>query len=404
MMPKRGFKGARLALSGCMLLLAVFLLRQTRPGPSEIQARSAGAAPASIAVVRSMARARAFATATTLANGRVLVTGGIDANYNYLASAELFDPVTRTFSSVGAMTAPRAAHTATLLATGQVLIAGGVTCAGSQCASLPSAEIYDPILQQFLPVGPMKAARANHTATLLIDGSVLVAGGVSGPIGLAGAEIYDPVSGRFSDTGSMAAPRFLHSATLLNDGQVLVAGGRSCDGECDENPASNSAEVYDPTRLRFFPAGKLHEGRILHGATLLRDGRVLLTGGRSCVGDCEGDTTLDDSEIYDPDTGRFEIAARMSAARASHQAIPLPDGRVFVYGGARCGRRGGCDYLNTGELFDPGLGGFAPVGNGTVAGTNLAAALMANEQVLVAGGRMRGSIFRSVDVFSFGAQ
>src|SRR5262249_38477319 len=215
-------------------------------------------------------------------SGQILVTGGIGQNYRYLASAELYDPQTQSFTSTASMVTARAAHTATLLSDGRVLIAGGVVCDAGNCTQLSSAEVYDPIQQKFRPVASMAAARASHTATLLSDGTVLIAGGVQGGVGLSSAEIYSPVVARFIDTGAMKAPRFLHSATLLNDREVLVAGGRACTDECDDNSASVSAEVYDPDRHQFFPAGKLNEGRILHTATRLNDGRVLISGGRSC--------------------------------------------------------------------------------------------------------------------------
>ncbi len=367
------------------------------------RAHDGGISPDGIHQVGSMNRARAFAAATTLANGQVLVTGGIDANYNYLQTAELYDPSVQRFRSLPQMTTARASHTATLLASGQVLIAGGVVCRGGQCKNLSSAEVYDPTRRQFFPVGDMTTARRSHTATLLADGTVLVSGGSNGN-GLSSAEIYDPVTERFAETGEMNTARFLHTASLLNDGEVLIAGGRSCAGECSASQAANSAEVYDPARRQFFPAGTLAEGRILHSATLLPDGRVLLSGGRSCVSDCEGDATLQDAEIYDPASGKFTSAGSMSDPRAAHSAVALPDGRVFVYGGESrgSGLLGGCQYLDRGELFEPASGTFIPAGSGTVSGEDLIAALLPSQQILVAGGEAAGSIIKTADVFSFG--
>ena len=396
------FPRMRLALALLVFFIVTLSLWRLVSVPSIDLAQGAVTPSSSVTSVSAMNRARAFATATRLSSGGVLVTGGIDGAYNYLATAELYDPAAQRFTTIASMVSPRASHTATELANGQVLIAGGVACSAGECAELASAEIFDPQSQQFFPTGSMANARASHTATVLRDGAVLVAGGSNGDgEGLASAEIYNPATGRFIETATMTSPRLLHSATLLNDGQVLFAGGRGCIGECDDNRASISAEVYDPSRRQFFPAGKLREGRILHSATLLHDGRVLICGGRSCEGDCEGDKTLQDAEIYDPVSGNFAAAGTMSSARAAHDAIALADGKIFLFGGSRCTKRSGCEYLNTGELFDPQLDHFIPTVSGTVAGINLIAAALSNKQVLVAGGRMGGRVMRSANVFTF---
>jgi hypothetical protein len=349
--------------------------------------------------ISPMNHARVFATATTLTTGLVLVAGGIDSGYNYLPTAELYDPRRQKFMMLGQMTTARASHSATLLPDGQVFLAGGVICSAGNCGYLASAEIFDPVTQRFSAVGSMIEARAKHTATLLNDGTVLLAGGRSKDP-LASAEIYDPGSGRFTAAEAMGSARFLHTATLLQDGEVLVAGGRGCSGECDDNSASASAELYDPGTRKFSPTGPMTEGRILHTATLAGDGRVLIAGGRSCVGDCEGDKTLQNTELYDPTTRTFTPAANMTAARASHIAVALPDGQIFIYGGSNCTRRAGCQYLGSGEVFAPESGAFIPAGSGTIAGVNSVAALVSSQQVLIAGGRIRGTIFNGAELFS----
>ena len=233
---------------------------------SALAARAAGP---SFVALPSMNHPLTFGTATTLTNGQVLITGGIDSSYNYLATAQLYIPASQTFMPLGNMTTARASHTATLLPNGQVLLTGGTICSQGNCTYLSSAEIYDPGTQRFLPTGSMTTPRTVHTATLLANGTVLIAGGSNSDV-LSSAEIYDPANGSFTPTGSMAAQRVLHTATLLNSGQVLITGGRGCSGECDENPGANTAELYDPGTGKFIAAGTMVEGRILHRATLLK--------------------------------------------------------------------------------------------------------------------------------------
>ena len=264
----------------------------------------------------SLMTTRAGQTVTPLRDGRVLIAGGVtcgDANHPevVLASAELFDPATGTFSPTGSMGKPRGGHTATLLADGRVLITGGTTASPAASRSvvlvsyqtaetgsnvLTSAELYDPATGTFSPTGSMNTARPDHTATLLADGRVLVVGGggeaTAGSI--ASAELYDPATGTFSRTGSMKSGRWQHTATLLQDGRVLITGGRS-----PKDSVYTSAEVYDPGTGKFSPTGSMKTGRQGHAATLLPDGRVLVTGGGG------SGQTLSSTELYDPGTGRF---------------------------------------------------------------------------------------------------
>jgi hypothetical protein len=149
-----------------------------------------------------MTTTRFFHTATLLADGRVLVAGGYDSHYAPLASADLYDPKTGTFSPTGSMAGARGLHTATLLSDGRVLIAGGGPWGSMLLTAsyLASAELYDPKTGTFSPTGSLATARAWHTATLLADGRVVIAGG-AGSAFLASAELYDPKTGTFSPTG-----------------------------------------------------------------------------------------------------------------------------------------------------------------------------------------------------------
>jgi hypothetical protein len=281
----------------------------------------------------SMATARggitgAGHTATLLTDGRVLVTGGEKGRDDPggLSSAEIYDPTTGAFAPTGPMANARTGHTATLLSDGRVLVTGGL----ADKDALASAEIYDPETGTFGPTGSMASARGGHTATLLPDGRILIAGGLKlggadWPV-LATAEIYDPKTGTFSPTGPMTIAhdrsfgRYLHTATLLREGGVLMAGG----GDGTEGGTA-TAEIYDPKTGTFSPTGSIAISRWVHTATLLVDGRVLITGG------LEG--PLSTAETYDPETGTFTRTGWMTTARAAQTATLLPDGRVLVAGG-----------------------------------------------------------------------
>jgi len=187
-------------------------------------------APGTFAPTGFMKLARGYATATLLLNGKVLVAGGqYYSGAQYVTkTAELYDPASGTFSYTGQMTIPRYAHTATLLQNGKVLITGGLD---NNSNVRGRAELYDPATGAFTATGNMSLARQHHTATLLPNGKVLVAGGFyySDPTYETyitdTAELYDPATGAFTSTGNMAFARVAHTATLLGNGLVLIAGG-----------------------------------------------------------------------------------------------------------------------------------------------------------------------------------
>jgi Galactose oxidase, central domain len=223
--------------------------------------------------VGAMIEARRDHTGTLLPSGRVLVTGGYDAD-GALASAELYDPASKSWTATGAMLTGRLLHTATLLQDGKVLVAGGLPSIGG---TLASAELYDPETGSWSPTGALDGARGGQTATLLPDGTVLIAGGIFGSQrssfdALATAEVYDPAAGVWNTVESMHTDRQDHTATLLPDGTVLIAGGNFGA----ENTAT--AEVYDPAHGTWSAIGDMHEARAGHSATLLPNGNVLVAG------------------------------------------------------------------------------------------------------------------------------
>jgi hypothetical protein len=244
----------------------------------------------------SMAVARSGHTATLLTDGRVLVVGGSSD-----ASAEIYDPATGTFASTDSMAAARSAHTATMLPNGKVLIVGGKNDSLQTILStkaLASTEIYDPQSGSFSPSGNLLSARTGHTTTLLSNGKALVIGGANSVV-LASTEIYDPSSGQFVPGPNMAVPRTNQTATMLPNGMVLVVGGIPQVPQVYVGYAPTStAEIYDPESSSFTQTGSMADGRFWHSATLLNDGRVLVVGGGHSDAPLSGSDSVATAEVY----------------------------------------------------------------------------------------------------------
>jgi hypothetical protein len=246
----------------------------------------------------------------------------------------------------GNMKVPRSGHTATLLRDGTVLMAGGMLRNGDFSST---AEIFDPKTNQFSPVKNMLLGRVGAAAALLPSGRVLIAGGW---YETDEAEIYDPATRSFAVTARMNERRARPTATVLRDGTALITGG-----EHDSNTmvATNSAEVYDEHTGKFTRVGAMHTGRVAHTATLLQDGRVLVAGG----GTARKQVTQS-VEIYDPKTRAFSMVAKMSVPRYKHTAVLLNDGTVLIAGGSDAG-----DWetaYNTAEIYNPRTNGFTSTG------------------------------------------
>ena len=238
---------------------------------------------------------------------------------------------------------------AVLLADGRVLVAGGVSDNRFGESVLGSAEIYDPATDTWSAVAPMTTPRIGHTMTVLRDRRVLVAGGTTaGPDAkVASAELFDPSTGTWTATSTLNSGRAYHTATLLADGRVLVSGGNphfTCNGQSCEDDNRGSAEIYDPATGRWATVDPEIDQWVNMAATLLADGRVLVEGGGRLIG-------LQSAEIFDPATGTWRATADMLAGRNHDTAVLLGDGRVFVVGGQV--KLSQADDLIPAEIYDP---------------------------------------------------
>ena len=281
-------------------------------------------ATSSFSPASGMLHVRAGHCAALLLAGKVLIVGGGDSNGALFKTAELFDPATQNFTATGDLNQARTGATATLLPGGKVLIAGGLDSGG---ALLSTAELYDPATGSFSVTGNMHSPRAQHTATLLTNGKVLLVGSSRAT---ADAELFDPATGLFTATGSLTKARAHHTATLVQGGKVLVLGGDAAGLSLD------SVEIYDPVTETFKTAGKLEVPRASHSATLLPSGVVLVAGGYSRGFDGDGQPffgTMFAAELINPTTFASTPGASLGGSRAEHVATILNNGQVLVTGG-----------------------------------------------------------------------
>jgi Galactose oxidase, central domain len=275
-----------------------------------------------------------------------------------------------TFTATGSMRMPRSGHTATLLTNGKVLIAGGQ----EGFRGLDSAELYDPESGTFRPTGDMVTGRFGHAATLLPDGRVLITGGTAGPAFIATnkAEIYDPGTGTFASASDMVSEHVCHQATLLGNGQVLIVGG----SRLGDNRAG-AAELYDSATGTFAAAGAYASDtsgfNSCQGAVsaLLADGRVLIVWEEHAA------------EIYDPSSGMFAVTGKPIGGSYNDGLPPatlLMSGKVLLAGG----------YDDSGihtsaELYDPSTATFIATGSMLTGHALQTASLLPDGTVLMPG-------------------
>lgn len=289
-------------------------------------------------------------SARVAANRSILITGGYDSSLSAVtANAEIYDLDTRRFASTGAMTTPRANHTATLLTNGKVLITGGASNADfiSEGGILRTAELYDPATGKFTPTGSMNFERAGHAATLLPNGKVLIVGGLTNnEEALAIGELYDPKRGKFAAIDRLTDPRIFPTVTMLDSGELLIAGGEVL---AFSGPIRDIANVVHD---------RLNTAEIFSAAM----------AGFKCVG---GASFL--GAVCRPS---------MLSHRLHHTSTLLRNGRVLLAGG-----EGDClTYKGRAELFDPETGIFLAANEMAAGRQQHTATMLSDGQVLLAGG------------------
>ena len=298
-----------------------------------------------------------------------------------LSAASPIDPVGASIVPGPRLNGVLASHTATVLDDGSVLIAGGLSST-TPASATSSVEIYQPHSRQLMSAEPMRVARCGATATRLRDGTVLVAGGWT-PRGITNeAEIYRPNEHHFVRIRPMRVARAGHTATLLGDGRVLIIGGNTSDED-----VTASAEIFDPRTSSFAAVSRLKQARSEHVAAVLHNGHVLIAGGEN------GNQDVNSAEEFDPQTERFSPVGNLASARAKAAAVTLQDGTVLIIGGQSAGPQGAA--LQTSERFDPRTRRFHPDATMHEARYKIdgSVVLLTNGDVLVTGGSKRAEMY-----------
>ncbi len=281
-----------------------------------------------------------------------------------------------TWALTGSLHTARESHTATLLPNGNVVVAGG----SSNNLAIASTEVYSPTTHSWSVKGSMNVARASAQARLLVNGSVLVAGGCTGGCLSAvttSAELFNPTAGSWTQTGSLNRPRVYFGMVTLPSGRILAAGGCTSLNANGCATVTASAEIYNPATGQWSPTGSMAVARGNLSLTLLANGMVLAAGGSTAAADALGS-----SELYNPATGKWVLTGKMNIPRSEHTATLLGNGMVLAAGGENVN---GVTFARA-ELYSPATGKWVLTGSMKVGRLEHTAVLLPNGNVLVSGG------------------
>jgi len=267
-----------------------------------------------------------FVIFTTLDNGKVLASGGMTNDLPH-PECELYDPATASWSLTGPFIVPRYLHSVVKLNDGRVAAFGGQTGGGldGYPTNTDVIEIYDQSTGLWSVAGHLQMPRQHQSASLLLDGRVLIAGGLTGDTPVASAEIFDPKTGISTLVAPMQQARYEHQATSLLDGRVMVTGGRigGWDGTF-----FNESEIYDPTADTWTVIEPMHQDRMRALLVQFSDGSILSAAGRN--GPL---TTAPGSELFDLSTGKWTETDPMKVPVTWLSCVLLPDDRYLATGG-----------------------------------------------------------------------
>ncbi len=344
-------------------------------------------APGYEQITPSMINAITPETVTRLPNHNLLITG-IRVSDQNTKFTEMYNIDSSTWSMHVPMNHIRRYHTATLLPNGQVLVTGGLG-EYNQTTVLNTTEIYDPQEKTWTNAAPMTNARAFHSATLLANGKVLIVGGDNKLLSertLASVEIYDPSTDTWSETTNLNFPRMDHRALLLKDGRVMIAGGLAQKPGSTTLSTLKTVELFNPSDQTWFKAESMSNevnstyGKSDFTMTLLPDGRVLVTGGRS------GLVLYAQIERYNPETNTWSDLGLLPSERAGHSATLMGDGRVLLAGGSN-----DSTILDQYLVFDPAAASITRTSTMTHARTDHKSVLLPNGRVMILGGNSTSS-------------